>query len=163
MVCARDRKLEDHVQVPWARCGGRQPGGLPLTRMHDPPYPREVLKALCIEPLDLTVTEAASALGVTRKTLSAILNGRAGISPEMAIRLTKAFGASSESWLNRQVQWPVGGGAEGGRPLGQEACRGLRICRGLGSAGELSQHHVGVVESSKGSEVGVSFRISGLL
>ncbi|WP_288125720.1 HigA family addiction module antitoxin, partial [Microcystis sp. LE19-131.1A] len=59
--------------------------------MHNPPHPGEVLKELCLEPLNLTVTEAAEALGVSRKTLSAILNGRAGISPEMAIRLGKAF------------------------------------------------------------------------
>jgi len=52
--------------------------------MHNPPHPGEVLRNLCLEPLDLSVTEAAKALGVSRKTLSAILNGRAGISPEMA-------------------------------------------------------------------------------
>jgi antitoxin HigA-1 len=50
-------------------------------RMHNPPHPREVLKTLCLEPLKVSVTEAAKALGVSRKTLSAILNGRAGISP----------------------------------------------------------------------------------
>ncbi len=59
--------------------------------MHNPPHPGEVLRKLCLEPLDLSVTEAAKALGVSRKTLSAILNGRAGISPEMAIRLSIAF------------------------------------------------------------------------
>jgi addiction module HigA family antidote len=57
-------------------------------RMHNPPHPGEVLKALCLEPLNLTVTETARALGVSRKTLSSILNGRAGVSPEMAIRLS---------------------------------------------------------------------------
>jgi len=56
----------------------------------------------------LSVTRAAEALGVSRKTLSAILNGRAGISPEMAIRLSKAFGTSAESWLNQQVQYDLG-------------------------------------------------------
>ena len=61
-------------------------------RMHNPPHPGEVLKTLCLEPLDLSVTEAAKALDVSRKTLSAILNGRAGISPEMAVRLSIAFG-----------------------------------------------------------------------
>jgi antitoxin HigA-1 len=65
-------------------------------KMHNPPHPGEVLRALCIEPLDLTITETAEALGVSRKTLSAILNGRAGISPEMAIRLSKASGTSAE-------------------------------------------------------------------
>jgi len=55
----------------------------------------------------LTVTEAAEALGVSRKTLSAILNGRSGISPEMAIRLGKAFDTSAESWLNQQMQYDL--------------------------------------------------------
>ena len=72
-------------------------------RMYNPPHPGEVLKELCIEPLNLTVTEVALALGVSRKTLSAIVNCRAGISPEMAIRLGKAFGTSPESWLNQQI------------------------------------------------------------
>jgi len=57
--------------------------------------------------LGLSVTRAAEALGVTRKTLSAILNGRAGISPEMAIRLSKAFGTSAESWLSQQAQYDL--------------------------------------------------------
>lgn len=72
--------------------------------MHDPPHPGEVLREFCLEPLNLTITEAAVALGVSRKTLSAILNGRAGISPEMAVRLSLAFDTSAESWLNQQVQ-----------------------------------------------------------
>ena len=69
-------------------------------KMHNPPHPGEILRELCIEPLGLSITEAAEALGVTRKTLSSILNGRSGISPEMAVRLSLAFGTSSESWLN---------------------------------------------------------------
>jgi addiction module HigA family antidote len=76
-------------------------------RMHNPPHPGEVLRELCLRPLGLTVTQAASALGVSRKTLSAILNGRAGVSPEMAIRLSLAFNTSSESWLNQQVQYDL--------------------------------------------------------
>jgi addiction module HigA family antidote len=76
-------------------------------KMHNPPHPGEVLKELCIEPLNLTVTEAAEALGVSRKTLSAILNCRAGISPEMAIRLGKAFGTTAESWLNQQMKYDL--------------------------------------------------------
>ena len=66
-----------------------------------------VLKQLCMEPLNLTVTEAAVALGVSQKTLSAILNCRVGISPEMAIRLGKAFDTSPESWLNQQMQYDL--------------------------------------------------------
>jgi len=76
-------------------------------KMHDPPHPGEVLKKLCLEPLELTVTEAAKALGVSRKTLSAILNGRAGVSPEMAVRLSIAFDTTAESWLNQQVQYDL--------------------------------------------------------
>jgi len=76
-------------------------------RMHNPPHPGEVLRELCLEPLELSVSEAARALGVSRKTLSAILNGRAGISPEMAVRLSIAFGTSAESWLNQQTQYDL--------------------------------------------------------
>ena len=75
--------------------------------MHNPPHPGEVLRGLCLEPLNLSVTDAATALGVSRKTLSAILNGRAGISPEMAVRLSIAFKTSAESWLNQQVQYDL--------------------------------------------------------
>jgi len=75
--------------------------------MHNPPHPGEVLKELCLEPLNITITEAAVALGVSRKTLSAILNGRSGISSEMAVRLSLAFDTSAESWLNQQVQYDL--------------------------------------------------------
>ena len=76
-------------------------------RMHNPPHPGEILKSLCLEPLGLSVTDAAAALGVSRKTLSSILNGRAGISPEMAVRLSIAFDTSAESWLNQQTQFDL--------------------------------------------------------
>jgi len=75
--------------------------------MHNPPHPGEVIKELCLEPLGISVTAAAEGLGVSRKTLSAILNGRAGISPEMAVRLSIAFDTSSESWLNQQTQYDL--------------------------------------------------------
>lgn len=76
-------------------------------RMHNPPHPGEILKSLCLEPLGVSVTDAAEALGVSRKTLSSILNGRAGISPEMAIRLSIAFDTTAESWLNHQTQFDL--------------------------------------------------------
>jgi addiction module HigA family antidote len=76
-------------------------------KMHNPPHPGELLRELCLAPLDLTVTETARALGVSRKTLSGILNGRAGISPEMAVRLSLAFGTTAESWMNQQVQYDL--------------------------------------------------------
>jgi len=76
-------------------------------KMHNPPHPGEVLRELCLKPLGLTVTEAAIALGVSRKTLSGILNGRAGISAEMAVRLSLAFETTAESWMNQQVQYDL--------------------------------------------------------
>jgi len=75
--------------------------------MHNPPHPGEVIKELCIEPLNLSVTDTAKALGVSRKTVSNILNGHAGISPEMAIRLSIAFDTTPESWLNQQLQYEL--------------------------------------------------------
>ncbi len=75
--------------------------------MHNPPHPGEVIRSLCLEPLGLSVTDAAQGLGVSRKTLSAILNGRAGISPEMALRLSIAFDTTPESWLNQQLQYDL--------------------------------------------------------
>lgn len=76
-------------------------------RMHNPPHPGEVLRSLCLEPLGLTVSDAARALGVSRKALSRIVNGRVGISPEMAVRLSLAFDTTAESWLNQQVQYDL--------------------------------------------------------
>jgi len=78
-----------------------------MMEMFNPPHPGEIIKELCLEPLGLTVTRAAEALGVSRKTLSAIVNGQAGISPEMAIRLSMAFDTSAESWLNQQAQYDL--------------------------------------------------------
>ena len=75
--------------------------------MHNPPHPGKIIKELCLEPLGVTITEAAEALGVSRKTLSSIINGKAGISPEMAVRLSIAFNTSSESWLNQQIQYDL--------------------------------------------------------
>src|SRR5579871_5156395 len=76
-------------------------------KMHNPPHPGEVLKKLCLDPLGLSVTEVARSLGVSRRTLSSILNGRAGIGPEMAVRLSIAFGTSAESWLSQQLQYDL--------------------------------------------------------
>ena len=76
-------------------------------QMYNPPHPGEVIRELCIEPLGLSVTAAAAGLGVSRKTLSAILNGRAGISAEMALRLSMAFDTSPESWLAQQSQYDL--------------------------------------------------------
>ena len=75
--------------------------------MHNPPHPGEVIKRQCLEPLGLTVTEAAEGLGVSRNTLSMLINGRLGISPEMAIRLSQGFGGSPESWLRQQMNYDL--------------------------------------------------------
>jgi len=75
--------------------------------MKNPPHPGEVIRELCIGPLGLTVTATANGLGVSRKTLSELLNGRAGISPEMAIRLSKGFGGTAESWLRQQMLYDL--------------------------------------------------------
>ena len=75
--------------------------------MHNPPHPGEILRADYLEPLELTVTGAARALGVTRKTLSALINERAGISPAMAHRLSKAFNTTPEFWVNLQAQYDL--------------------------------------------------------
>jgi addiction module HigA family antidote len=72
--------------------------------MNNPPHPGEIIRDLCIKPLGLTITQAAEGLGGARKTLSLLLNGHAGISPEMAVRLSQAFGRSPESWLQLQLQ-----------------------------------------------------------
>ncbi len=75
--------------------------------MHNPPHPGEILRADYLEPLKLSVTAAAKALGVTRKTLSALLNERAGVSPAMAYRLSKAFDTTPELWVNLQAQFDL--------------------------------------------------------
>ena len=75
--------------------------------MHNPPHRGEVLKKLCLEPLRLSVTKAAQALGVSRTTLSNLLHGRTGITPAMAMRLSIAFDTTAESWMNQQVQYDL--------------------------------------------------------
>jgi len=75
--------------------------------MHNPPHPGEIIREFCVEPLDLTVTRAAELLGVTRKTFSMLLNGKSGISPEMALRLSKVFGRTPEGWLRLQLQFDL--------------------------------------------------------
>jgi addiction module HigA family antidote len=71
--------------------------------MHKPPHPGGLIRRQCLEPLGLTVSEAAKGLGVTRQTLSDLVNERASVSLEMACRLSKAFGSSPETWLGMQM------------------------------------------------------------
>jgi antitoxin HigA-1 len=80
--------------------------------MHNPLHPGGIVRRQCLEPLDLSVTEAAKPLGVTHQALSDLVNEKAAISVEMAIRLFKAFGSSPETWLGMQTAydlWQVGG------------------------------------------------------
>jgi addiction module HigA family antidote len=78
----------------------------PMT-MKNPPHPGIVVLQECIEPLGLTITDAAHALGVTRNTLSELVNGKRGISPEMAVRLSKVFGGTEQGWLVQQAQYDL--------------------------------------------------------
>jgi len=75
--------------------------------LYDPPHPGEIIREDCLKPLNLTVKEAAEGLGITRKALSSILNGHAGISAQMALRLTQAFGSTPETWLAMQMQYDL--------------------------------------------------------
>ena len=75
--------------------------------MKNPPHPGLVVLQECIEPSGLTITRAAEALGVTRNTLSELLNGKRGISPEMAVMLAKTFGGTAEGWLVQQAQYDL--------------------------------------------------------
>jgi len=75
--------------------------------MKNPPHPGRIVRQDCIEPLGLTVTGAAKALGVTRQALNNLVNGKAGISPEMAVRISKAFGGSPDMWLRLQSNYDL--------------------------------------------------------
>jgi addiction module HigA family antidote len=75
--------------------------------MKNPPHPGGIVLRQCIEPLGLSITASASALGVTRNTLSELVNGKRGVSPEMAVRLAKVFGGTEEGWLVQQAQYDL--------------------------------------------------------
>ena len=75
--------------------------------MHNPPHPGGIVRRQCLEPLGLSVTEAARGLGVTRQALSQLVNERTGISVDMAIRLSKAFGSRPETWLRMQMAYDL--------------------------------------------------------
>lgn len=75
--------------------------------MKNPPHPGLSVRHDCLDPLDLSVTEGAKVLGVTRQALNNLVNGKAGISPEMAVRLAKAFGSSPETWLGMQTDYDL--------------------------------------------------------
>ena len=75
--------------------------------MQNPPHPGEIVRWECLEPLGLTVTRAAEGLGVTRQALSDLVNERAGVSVEMSLRLSRAFGSSPETWLGMQMAYDL--------------------------------------------------------
>ena len=75
--------------------------------MKNPVHPGRIVRHDCLEPLGLSVTEGAKVLGVTRQALNNVVNGKAGISPEMAIRLVKAFGSTAETWLRMQLAYDL--------------------------------------------------------
>lgn len=75
--------------------------------MHNPPHPGEIIRELCLEPLELSITEAAKSIGISRKAFSELVNGHAGVSPEMAYRLSKAFDTTPESWLTMQMHYDL--------------------------------------------------------
>jgi addiction module HigA family antidote len=75
--------------------------------MKNPPHPGRSIKNACLEPLGLSVTDGAKLLGVSRQALNNVIHGKAGISPEMAIRLSKAFGSTAEAWLQMQVAFDL--------------------------------------------------------
>ena len=75
--------------------------------MHNPPHPSGIVRRQCLEPLGLSVTKAADALGVTRQALSELVNGKSGISVDMSIRLSKAFGSTPETWLGMQMAYDL--------------------------------------------------------
>lgn len=75
--------------------------------MHNPAHPGEVLKELWLEPLGMTLTEAAIRLGITRKTVSKIVNGNGAVTPEMALRLEIVFGTSAQAWMNMQTAYDL--------------------------------------------------------
>jgi addiction module HigA family antidote len=75
--------------------------------MKNPVHPGRIVRHDCLEPLGLSVTKGAKVLGVTRQTLNNVINGKSGISPEMAIRLSKAFGSTAETWLRMQVAYDL--------------------------------------------------------
>ncbi len=88
--------------------------------MANPPHPGGIVKRQCLEPLGLTVTRAAKGLGVTRQTLSELVNERTGVSVEMAIRLSKAFGSTPETWLGMQTAYDLWQARDRGREIAVE-------------------------------------------
>jgi addiction module HigA family antidote len=78
-----------------------------MRKMYNPPHPGEIIKGLWLDPMGASITEAAQALGVSRKTLSKIINGKGRVTPELALRLSISLGSSPESWLGHQAAYDL--------------------------------------------------------
>jgi len=78
-----------------------------MMKMYNPPHPGEIIKGLWLDPMGASITDAAQAMGVSRKTLSKIVNGRGRVTPEIALRLSVALGSSAESWLGHQATYDL--------------------------------------------------------
>jgi antitoxin HigA-1 len=98
-VTLTHEKTRNETLTPWAKEN--------VMRMKKPPHPGRIVRQECLEPLGLTVTDAARHLGVTRQTLNNLVNEKAGISREMSIRLSKTFGSSPEVWLGLQMEYDL--------------------------------------------------------
>lgn len=91
--------------------------------MLNPPHPGSIVRYECLEPLSLSVTEAAKLLGVTRQTLNNLVNEKAAISPEMAIRLEKAFGSTADAWLRMQAAYELAQARKNADHIHVQRCR----------------------------------------
>lgn len=89
--------------------------------MQNPPHPGGIVKRQCLEPLELSITRAARGLGVTRQALSELVNERAGVSVDMAIRLSKGFGSTPETWLGMQMAYDLWQARERARQIKVES------------------------------------------
>ncbi len=94
--------------------------------MKNPPHPGRSIRAACLEPLGLSVTDGAMALGVTRQALNNVINGRSGVSPQMAIRLSKAFGSTPETWLRMQLAYDLAQARKGENKIRVRRQHGLQ-------------------------------------
>jgi antitoxin HigA-1 len=99
-------------------------------RMKNPPHAGRIVRQECIEPLGLTVTDAAQRLGVTRQALNNVVNEKAGISPEMSIRLSKAFGSSPQVWLGLQMEYDLAEAEKGADKIKVQRITGRRAATG---------------------------------
>ena len=107
MVNIGQRKLEADLRIQGRKCLRTRLRGLSLMAMHNPPHPGEFIRETYIEPFDISIRSLAESLGVAASTLARIVSERSAVSPEMALRLSKALGRSPESWLAMQDNYDL--------------------------------------------------------